>query len=71
MGKSNVNLEKLKNSNRVAVDKLANIISDAPSFIKIYFEGEKISEIEGARNTILTHHLRLAINVYYKSANFW
>lgn len=55
----------------IAVDKLDDVINDAPSFIKIDIEGEEIAAIEGARNTILTHHPRLAISVYHKAGDFW
>lgn len=55
----------------IAVDKLDHVLSDAPSFIKIDIEGEEIAAIEGAYNTILTHHPRLAISVYHKPGDFW
>lgn len=55
----------------ISVDKLDDVLSDAPTFIKMDIEGEEMAAIEGARNTIIKHHPRLAISVYHKPGDFW
>lgn len=55
----------------IVVDKLDDVLNEVPSFIKIDIEGEEVSALEGARNTIVAHHPRLAISVYHKPGDFW
>lgn len=56
---------------RIEVDRLDNVLCDVPTFIKMDIEGEEAAAIEGARNTILTSHPRLAISVYHRPGDFW
>lgn len=57
----------------VSAVRLDDVLTDmdVPTFIKMDIEGEEFSAIEGARNTILTHHPRLAISVYHRPGDFW
>ncbi|WP_414159394.1 FkbM family methyltransferase [Pseudomonas sp. BNK-45] len=55
----------------INVDKLDNVLNEPISFIKIDIEGEEAAALEGARNTILNYHPRLAISVYHKPGDFW
>lgn len=55
----------------IEVDTLDDVLHDAPTFIKMDIEGEEVAAIEGARNTILQHHPRLAISVYHGAGDFW
>ena len=55
----------------IHVDALDELIDDAVTFIKMDIEGAESIAIDGARNTILKNHPRLAICVYHKDADFW
>jgi FkbM family methyltransferase len=56
----------------VTVDTLDNILppEDFPTLIKMDIEGAEALAIEGARNTIIKHHPRLAISVYHKVGDY-
>ncbi|MBL4636969.1 MAG: FkbM family methyltransferase, partial [Kofleriaceae bacterium] len=57
----------------VQIDTLDNILNDTAnhdiSFIKMDIEGAESMAIEGATQTILRHHPKLAICVYHKLAD--
>jgi len=55
----------------ILVDRLDDVLHEAPTFIKMDIEGEERAAIEGARNTILSYHPRLAISVYHAPGEFW
>ena len=56
---------------KIQVDALDELVDDAVTYIKMDIEGAESMAIEGARNTILKNHPRLAICVYHKDADFW
>ncbi|MDM8564772.1 FkbM family methyltransferase [Candidatus Halobeggiatoa sp. HSG11] len=55
----------------IQVDELDQIVNDAISFIKMDIEGAEGLAIEGAKQTILKNHPKLAISVYHKANDFW
>jgi FkbM family methyltransferase len=55
----------------IEVDRLDDVLVDAPTFIKMDIEGGETSAIEGARRIIGTHHPRLAVSVYHAPGDFW
>lgn len=55
----------------IEVDRLDDVLHDAPTLIKIDIEGEEAAAIAGARRTIAVHHPRLAICVYHRAGDFW
>jgi FkbM family methyltransferase len=55
----------------IEVDRLDDVLQEAPSLIKIDIEGEEAAAIAGARRTIATYHPRLAICVYHRAGDFW
>jgi hypothetical protein len=55
----------------IEVDRLDDVLDEAPTLIKIDIEGEEAAAIEGARRTIAAHHPRLAICVYHRAGDFW
>ena len=60
-------------STTIAVDRLDAFLADGdtPTFIKMDIEGAELPAIEGACQTIKTHHPRLAIGVYHNAGDFW
>lgn len=55
----------------INVDKIDNIIKTPVSFIKMDIEGAEAFAIDGAKNTILENHPKLAICVYHQVGDFW
>ena len=55
----------------IAVDRIDNLVDDKFTFLKMDIEGGEIPAIEGARESILRHHPRLAICVYHKVDDIW
>lgn len=55
----------------INVDKIDNIIATPVTFMKMDIEGAEAFAIDGARNTILKNHPKLAISVYHKVGDFW
>jgi len=55
----------------IEVDRLDDVLQEAPTLIKIDIEGEEAAAITGARRTIAAHHPRLAICVYHRAGDFW
>jgi len=55
----------------IEVDRLDDVLQEAPTLIKIDIEGEEAAAIAGARRTIAAHHPRLAICVYHRAGDFW
>lgn len=64
---------KISDSGSVSIEvvRLDDLAIDVPTFIKMDIEGAEASAIEGARETILVHHPRLAISVYHAPGDFW
>lgn len=54
----------------IKVDKLDNFNIESASFIKIDIEGGERGALEGARNTILKYHPRIAVAVYHNPLDF-
>jgi len=55
----------------ISVDLLDHILDDAVSFMKMDIEGGEKLAIEGARQTILKNHPRLAVSVYHVGDDLW
>lgn len=55
----------------ITVDILDDLVDDTVTFIKMDIEGAEGLAIDGARETILRNHPRLAICVYHKDDDFW
>lgn len=56
---------------KIAVDRLDDVLKCKPTFIKMDIEGGESAAIEGATQTILDNHPRLAISVYHSAGDFW
>lgn len=56
----------------IEVDRLDDLLTTIkPTFIKMDIEGGEGNAIEGASQTILANHPRLAISVYHSAGDFW
>jgi FkbM family methyltransferase len=55
----------------IDVDRLDDLLTCNPTFIKMDIEGGEPAAIEGASKTILRSHPRLAISVYHGAGDFW
>ena len=53
----------------VAIERVDDLIDDAPTMIKMDVEGFEMSALRGARNTILTAKPRLAISAYHRATD--
>lgn len=54
----------------VEAKRIDDVVSSPVSFLKMDIEGAEAMAIEGARETILKYHPRLAISVYHRGADF-
>ena len=54
----------------VQAEKIDNVVNSPVTFLKMDIEGSEALAIEGAKQTILKYHPRLAICVYHKGADF-
>jgi len=55
----------------IRLRKLDDSINDPFTFLKMDIEGEEISALEGARESIIRHHPRLAISAYHRCDDLW
>ncbi|MEW6639748.1 MAG: FkbM family methyltransferase [Pseudomonadota bacterium] len=55
----------------IEVDRLDDVIDDAPTFVKMDIEGAELKAIEGAKATIASTHPRLAMSIYHNAGDFW
>lgn len=55
----------------IHVDRLDNVLSEKVSFVKMDIEGAERMAIEGARDTIMKWHPKLAICVYHRADDLW
>ncbi|WP_417383343.1 FkbM family methyltransferase [Gimesia sp.] len=55
----------------IKVDRLDNLINTSFTFLKMDIEGQELSAIEGAKESIIKYHPRLAICVYHRPDDFW
>ena len=54
----------------VQADRIDEFIKDKVTFMKMDIEGAESAAIEGAKQTILKYHPRLAICVYHKPGDY-
>lgn len=55
----------------ISVDRLDEVLSAPPTFIKIDTEGYEAPALAGARRLIAEHGPSLAVSVYHKPGDFW
>lgn len=55
----------------VTVNRLDDVLSEQPTFVKMDIEGGEASALEGGQKIIETAHPRLAIAVYHSPSAFW
>lgn len=55
----------------IHVARLDDIVKEPVTFIKMDIEGSETDAIEGAKDTILKNHPKLALSVYHKASDFW
>jgi FkbM family methyltransferase len=55
----------------INVDKLDDLLDEPYTFLKMDIEGAEGAAIDGAKESILRHHPKLAISVYHKVDDFW
>ncbi|WP_417377755.1 FkbM family methyltransferase [Gimesia sp.] len=55
----------------IIVERLDDLIHTPFTFLKMDIEGEELSAIEGAKESIIKHHPKLAICVYHRPDDFW
>jgi FkbM family methyltransferase len=55
----------------IEVDRIDDVLTDVPTFIKIDIEGSELEALRGAERTIALHGPRLAVSVYHSSSDFW
>ena len=62
----------LTGNTAVYLTSIDNVVKDERvTFIKMDVEGAELKSLEGARNTIIKHHPRLAICVYHKMSDLY
>lgn len=55
----------------IDVDRLDDVIDEAPTFVKMDIEGAELKAIDGAKATIASAHPRLAMSIYHNAGDFW
>lgn len=55
----------------INVDTIDSLVTEAPTFIKMDVEGHEYAALEGARQSIITHHPALAICCYHRVDDYW
>ncbi|MGO4716388.1 FkbM family methyltransferase [Bradyrhizobium sp. 2TAF24] len=55
----------------IEVDRLDDVIDEAPTFVKMDIEGAELKAIEGGKATIASAHPRLAMSIYHNAGDFW
>lgn len=55
----------------IDVDRLDDIVDERVTLIKMDIEGAESDAIEGAKETIMKNHPKLAICAYHKACDFW
>jgi FkbM family methyltransferase len=56
---------------KIKVEPLDDLLDEPLSFLKMDIEGGEIEALEGAKQTIIKYHPRLAISVYHRHDDFW